>query len=134
MIAAIIIGHGEFGSSMLKTAEMIIGKQENIETIDFLAGHSVDVFDYNIEQKLSKLNTDSGVIVLADLMGGTPFNRMMVRAASNPSIKVIAGVNMPLVIELLTSRDNNKHIESFIKDIITNSKEGIVFGNELLAR
>lgn len=133
MIAAVITGHGKFGSCMLESAEMIIGKQENIQTIDFLIDQSVNDMDSNIDRKFSELDRDSGVIVLTDLMGGTPFNRIMLKASTDPTIKVIAGVNMPLIIEILNGRRNSANIDHLIKDIIEGSKESIVFGNELLA-
>ena len=81
-----------------------------------------------------ELDTDNGVIVLTDLMGGTSFNRMMMKATIDSKLKVVAGINMPFVIEVLTNRSNLKDIDSFIKDTVTTSKESIIFGNELIAQ
>lgn len=132
MIASIIIGHGHFGSSILASAEMIIGKQQNIQTIDFLPKDSLDDIDRKISQALDNLDTDDGVIILADLMGGTPFNRVMLKASESPGIKVVAGINMPFVMEVLNNRSKNDHLDAFIEDTISMSKEMMVFGNKLL--
>lgn len=132
MIASIVIGHGSFGSSILESAEMIIGKQENIQTVDFLEEDSLDDIDKKISQALANLDTDDGVIVLADLMGGTPFNRAMLKASENSNLKVIAGINMPFVLEILNNRSQNENIDSLIEETITTSREMLVFGNKLL--
>jgi len=132
MVATIIIGHGSFGSSILDSAEMIIGKQQNIKAINFLKDDSLNDIDQRIQQALSQLDTDNGVIILTDLMGGTPFNRSMVKAAENSSIRVIAGVNMPLVIELLNQRTSCIALDTLVQDIIQSSREMIVFGNKLI--
>lgn len=131
MIAVIIMGHGRFGSSILESVEMIIGKQENVATIDFLENQSIDDIDNNINEKLKSLNKEEGILVLTDLLGGSPFNRAMLKSTEEPLMKVIAGVNMPLVIELLSLRDSKKPIDDLIKEVIKNSKESIVFGNEM---
>ncbi len=132
MIASIIIGHGNFGSSILESAEMIIGKQQNIQLIDFLKKDSLEDIDRKISQALDNLDTEDGVIVLADLMGGTPFNRMMLQASENPDIKVVAGVNMPLVMEILNNRSKISDLDSFIEENISMSREMMVLGNKLL--
>lgn len=132
MIASIIIGHGNFGSSILESAEMIIGKQQNIQLIDFLKKDSLEDIDRKISQALDNLDIEDGVIVLADLMGGTPFNRMMLQASENPDIKVVAGVNMPLVMEILNNRSKISNLDSFIEENISMSREMMVLGNKLL--
>lgn len=38
MIGILIVTHGNFGLELLKSAELIIGKQENVKTISFNHG------------------------------------------------------------------------------------------------
>lgn len=69
---------------------------------------------------------------MTDLTGGTPFNRSIMMASENPNIKVIGGINLSLVLEILNSRSDNDDFENTIEESIEMSKEMIVFGNKLL--
>lgn len=53
-------------------------------------------------------------------------------ASENPNIKVIGGINLSLVLEILNSRSDNDDFENTIEESIEMSKEMIVFGNKLL--
>ena len=44
MISIIISTHGRFSEEVLKSAEMIFGKQEQVETVTFLPEESVARF------------------------------------------------------------------------------------------
>lgn len=75
MPVGIIIGtHGEAARELLKSTEMIIGKQDNVEFITFVPGENTDTLITKYKEKLDKLDTSEGVIFMVDLFGGSPYN------------------------------------------------------------
>ncbi len=64
MPVGIIIGtHGEAARELLKSTEMIIGKQDNVEFITFVPGENTDTLITKYKEKLDKLDTSEGVIL-----------------------------------------------------------------------
>ena len=48
-----------------------------------------------------------GVLVMCDLIGGTPYYQSMTASAMMPDVRVVAGANLPMVIETVFTRNAN---------------------------
>jgi len=101
VIALVIVAtHGELAGSLIRTAELLLGRQEAAEEVSLGEGESLDSF----ETRLSVLLASHGnpeALVLVDLFGGTPFNRVARISMSNPGIQCVTGVNLPMLVEVL---------------------------------
>ena len=122
----LIVSHQGVESGIASTAQMIVGDISQIHTIE-LTEAGVDVFADELENYLKEwLSKDTG-IVLADLKGGTPFNQaelILSRLGLKDHAKVIVGVNLPLVLELLFKKlDINNQNE--LKDFVESSRLNI---------
>ena len=86
MTIAIVIGtHGWAAEQLLKTAEMLLGEQENVGWIDFVPGENAETLIEKYNAQLAKLDTTKGVLFLVDTWGGSPFNASS-PAYYNPSM------------------------------------------------
>jgi len=62
---AIVIGtHGWAAEQLLKTAEMLLGEQENVGWIDFVPGENAETLIEKYNAQLAKLDTAKGVLFL----------------------------------------------------------------------
>jgi mannose/fructose-specific phosphotransferase system component IIA len=50
---------------------------------------------------LSLAGDAAGVLVLADLHGGSPFNAVRTLTAGHPRIQLVSGLNLPMLLEVL---------------------------------
>ena len=103
---------------------MFNGEQEQIETLCLLPGDDIVEFVTLIKETVDKINTGDGVIVFCDLLFGSPCNcsgRLLMAEELKDKIDVITGMNLPMVMEYLTCRENGMTTE----DIINAGKEGI---------
>ena len=105
MISVIIGTHGMFSEEILKSAEMIFGSQENVGSVTFKPGEGID----NLVEKYNNLINESdckdGVLFMVDLFGGSPFNAASMLAMKNDNMEIVTGVNLPMILEVLGSRD-----------------------------
>ena len=87
----IVISHGFF-----------FGDVDRVESLPLEEGMDPEVY----ENALNKLIDDNegNVFVCADIMGGTPF-KSLAKAARTREIYGVAGVSMPMLIEVLSNRD-----------------------------
>jgi len=105
MISVIIGTHGMFSEEILKSAEMIFGTQENVGSVTFKPGEGVENLVEKYNNLIGELESTDGVLFMVDLFGGSPFNAASIIAMKNDNIEIVAGVNLPMILEVLGSRD-----------------------------
>jgi PTS system mannose-specific IIA component len=124
LIALIIGTHGKFSEELIKSSELIYGKQTNIASITFEAGESIENLISKYKKVLKELNTTDGALFLVDLFGGSPYNAAIVLANENVKMDVITGVNLPMLIEAYARRTSDD-IDDLVKHLKEASKLGI---------
>jgi len=123
---AIVIGtHGWAAEQLLKTAEMLLGEQENVGWIDFVPGENAETLIEKYTAQLSRLDTSSGVLFLVDTWGGSPFNAASRIVVDKEQYEVVAGVNIPMLVETLMARDDNPTFDELVALAVETGREGV---------
>lgn len=104
MIGAIVITHGNLGKELIEVAKSIVGQHDSMETISLTPGESPAELKAKIEEILSRFNLEEGVIIFTDMYGGTPMNTSL-PLTLNRKIELLTGVNLPMILEFLSSRE-----------------------------
>ena len=126
MTIAIVIGtHGWAAEQLLKTAEMLLGEQENVGWIDFVPGENAETLIEKYTAQLAKLDTSKGVLFLVDTWGGSPFNAASRIVVDKENYEVIAGVNVPMLVETFMSRDDNPSFDELVALAVETGREGV---------
>ncbi len=124
MFKIIVSGHGEFASAIEKTLEYIIGKQENIDYVNFNNGMGTIELEEKYRESILK-NEDRETLFLTDLAGGSPFSTAVTLSQNMKNIYVLGGINIPTILAAIEYRDEES-LEKAIVDIINHGKESIV--------
>jgi len=124
-IALVIGTHGWAAEQLLKTAEMLLGEQENVGWIDFVPGENAETLIEKYQARLAELDTSKGVLFLVDTWGGSPFNAASRIVVDKPDYDVIAGVNIPMLVETLMGRDDDPTLEALIHIAVEAGREGV---------
>ncbi|MFI8415688.1 PTS mannose transporter subunit IIAB [Serratia sp. NPDC078593] len=126
MAIAIIIGtHGAAAEQLLKTAEMLLGEQDNVAFIDFVPGENAETLIEKYNGKLSELDANEGVLFLVDTWGGSPFNAASRIAVDKTNYEVITGVNIPMLVETFMARDDNPGFDQLVALALETGREGV---------
>lgn len=126
MTIAIVIGtHGWAAEQLLKTAEMLLGEQDNVGWIDFVPGENAETLIEKYQARLAELDTTQGVLFLVDTWGGSPFNAASRIVVDKPQYEVIAGVNIPMLVETLMARDDNPGFDELVAVAVETGREGV---------
>lgn len=136
MIGVIISTHGKFSDELLRSAEMICGKQENVRTLTFESGESSDMLFEKYQKAIKELNTCDGILIMVDLFNGSPFNvalRSAVGTANDGYFQIITGVNMPMLIEVLMSKDCSD-VNQLVTTADVSGNEGIRILDEIMSK
>ena len=91
----IVIGHGNFATGIHSSLKLIAGEQEKVDAIDFVEGMSANELK---EKILAAITSDEEVLVLCDLLGGTPFKVASTIMGNRPDLKmnVLSGLNLAM--------------------------------------
>lgn len=126
MAIAIIVGtHGYCAEQLLKSTEMLLGKQDNTAWVDFVPGENVDTLIEKYNVVLERLDVSQGALFFVDIWGGSPFNAANVISSQKENLDVIAGVNIPMLVETLMARDDGNTFEQLRTLAIETGREGI---------
>ena len=128
MKGIVLLSHGPLAKGMYETSKWFMG--ESIDQYEYLClgpSEQPEEFDVRIKEKIKKVDTGEGVILIADLKAGTPCNRCIPFA--NENITVLTGMNLSLVLELLGRRLSDDYN---FTELVSVSQEGICNINDLL--
>lgn len=130
----IITGHNSFSTGILGAAEMIMGKQDNVVVVDFLLSDDVESLHSKLGAILDSGESEEEIIIFTDLAGGSPFNRAMMACAERwgQKIHVLAGINLPLLLEAFNLRGCNKDGKDLVNQLLEIGATTICYGNKML--
>lgn len=94
----VLVSHGDMAQGVKDTLEMLIGKQETVHTVSLRADGDNIQFEKDFTKKMKALYEEE-IIIIADLLGGTPCNVAVKNYLTNEKVMIVAGMSLPLVIE-----------------------------------
>lgn len=119
----ILTGHGQIASGIYSSVKMIAGEFENIRICEFKEGENYEKLDEELEKAYEDLSSYENIVVLADIGGGTPFNRAVLSLSKYDKIGFVSGVNFEMLYYALTSEIAD--LDLYIKDIMDHAKASV---------
>ena len=118
----LIVTHGELAAGFKDAAEVIFGDVKGVTTIGLHSGESVEVFGEKIYETLADYDENESILILADLLSASPYNQSVLsvnKLAENraENIRLIAGVNLPMVLEGITQQLLKSDLEDVVKEL-----------------
>jgi PTS system N-acetylgalactosamine-specific IIA component len=100
MIGIIITGHGAFATGISSAVELLTGHQDFIIPVDFKAEHSEEELKEHLRAAFDRLKDCKQILVLCDILGGSPFKNAVLLSFGDERIKVLYGTNLGMTVEL----------------------------------
>lgn len=111
----LIATHGKMASGIRYTAELIVGKMDEITTIDAYVTP-----EDNVEKKFEEYfaqHENDRIFVFTDLMGGS-VNQKLLRYSQKENVTLITGTNLPVLMQVMMADDDvtEEEVQEFIDD------------------
>ncbi|AEI14648.1 MULTISPECIES: PTS sugar transporter subunit IIA [Flexistipes] len=132
MVGVILLTHGSLGIELLKTSEMIIGKQDKVDFLSVQSGASLGDLAGDLDRLINKYK-DGGVLILTDMFGGSPSNIAMAYLEKS-KVDVVTGVNLPMLIKTFSMRKDIKNPQELGRAAIQTGKESIILAGDLMTK
>jgi PTS system ascorbate-specific IIA component len=104
MAGLLIIAHAPLASSLKTVVAHVFPNETGIEAVDVAADAAPDEVE-KLARAAARLVADPEVLVLTDVFGATPCNTAM-RLADGAQVRVVAGVNVPMLWRAVAYRRN----------------------------
>ena len=131
MVGLVIAAHGHLADELVHTAEQIVGTLAATATCSIEPGASPDDIRSKMLRAVSELDTGEGVIVLADLFGGTPCNQSLTLCRKH-RLEVITGVNLPMVLKANSMRSQPMSLPDLAVALAQYGQKNITCASALL--
>ena len=130
MIGILVISHGNLSKGLLSSLSMFYAEEKQIEALSVNCDTNIDCFTKEMGEAIARLDKGEGVIILADMFGGSPCNSTFGYIGKN--VDVIAGVNFPMLLSAVTYRHTTEDRKTLVDKLIESSKAGIIHVNKKL--
>lgn len=126
----VIAAHGPLAAALLASAAMICGPQEDVVALGLEPDESPEGFAERMREAMGP--PDTRTLLLTDLQGGTPHNVACLVARGRPNTVTVAGVNLGIVIEAVTSLESLD--EESVERLVSTGRDSIVDSTRRLVR
>lgn len=125
----VLASHGRFASGILSSLQLICGASEKITTLDCYLTETFDLNEAVLE--IIKENEHNELVIVTDLFGGSVNNEFL-RYIDRPNYYLVAGMNLPFLIEFVTGFEQVGSLSEFIQNALETSKQSIQFCNQTI--
>lgn len=128
----LLASHAYFAEGIYSSLKMIVGEQNNVHII---CAYTTDNYDLKKELTpfIESLQLDDELIIITDIFGGSVNNECMnIIGETDKKIYLIAGLNLPLLIELISRQYDEDSMYDIIENSLQSSKGIIQFCNKVL--
>ena len=126
MTGILIATHGNFAPGVLQSASMIFGEQPDTVAVSLLPSEGPEDIRRKMEEAVVGFEDPKQVLILVDLLGGTPFNQANGMIAGHEDTwAIVTGLNLPMLIEAFGLRDVYDTAQEIAAEIVGSAKDGI---------
>jgi PTS system mannose-specific IIA component len=122
MIGVVVASHGKLAEELIRTAEGVVGPLESV------AGVAVSATEPDsrgrIAEAIAKVDEGEGVLLLTDLLGGSP-TQLCLSFLADRKVEVITGVNLPMVLKAISLRQNPLAIGDMAAQLAESARKSI---------
>jgi PTS system mannose-specific IIA component len=132
MIKIIIITHGQLGDEFYKTAESIVGKQEETLVLSLGSHEGLTSLHQRTGDTLKDVENSDGALILTDMLGGTPCNACL-PFSNNDKVEIVSGVNLYMLLSAFINR-KNMPVKELAAKVISDGQKNIANAKDLFLK
>ena len=132
MIGLVLATHGELGRAFIGAMEMIVGVQPQVAALSLQVADRLEDATSRLQQAIEQADEGDGVLVLTDMLGGTPSNLCLALIGGARPVEVVSGVSLPMLLKAVQVRRDSSLQESaaLVKKV---GRSAIIVASEVLA-
>ncbi|HPQ71465.1 MAG TPA: PTS sugar transporter subunit IIA [bacterium] len=131
MVGIVVVAHGGLSDELIRTTSMIIEDEMiSVHSVPITGLEDPDDIKHRIQNAIKQANDGDGVLILTDMFGGTPSN-IALSFLQEDHVDVISGVNLPMLVDLVYSREG-KTLAELAAQLAETGKNNILLASQYL--
>ncbi len=124
MVGILLLTHAPLGQAFIEAAAHVFrGRPDRLDAIDVRADQDPAEVKGLAKAAIARLDDGTGVLVITDVMGGTPSNCTL--PLCHPGqVEVIAGISLPMLLRAITYR--NDTLDVVVEMALSGGQNGAV--------
>lgn len=122
MPGLLILAHAPLATSLLRVAAHVYPAEGRLEALDVSPLDSPDQVEASARALLARMG-ESQALILTDVYGATPCN-VALRLADGAQVRVVAGVNVPMLWRVLCYRD--EPLAKLVERAVAGGMQGVM--------
>ena len=132
MIGVVLATHGELGRALIGAMEMIVGAQPLVAALSLQVADRIEDATSRLQEALAFADEGDGVLVLTDMLGGTPSNLCLALIGGPRPVEVVSGVNLPMLLKAVQVR-RESDLRETAAQVRKVGRSAIIVASEALA-
>ena len=132
MVGVLIVTHKDLAEALLTVYDLILGRQEGVQALSLDPSAPPETLVQQIQNSIAQLNNGNGVLILTDMLGGTPSN-LSLSFLQEGKVEVVTGVNLPMLMKLANLRQD-KPLADIARALKESGQAGITVASEVLSK
>jgi mannose PTS system EIIA component len=122
MVGVVVASHGKLAEELIRTAEGVVGPLQSVTGVAVSATEPDS--RGRIAEAIAKVDEGEGVLLLTDLLGGSP-TQLCLSFLADRKVEVITGVNLPMVLKAISLRQNPLAIGDMAAQLAESARKSI---------
>jgi PTS system mannose-specific IIA component len=107
MVGILLLTHAPLGRAFIEAATHVFrSPPSQVEALDVIADQDPEEVRRLACEAIARINDGMGVLVITDVMGGTPSNCTLSLCVPG-EVEVIAGISLPMLLRAITYRHHS---------------------------
>ena len=134
MYEIIVFTHGLLGRELVSTAGLILGEHDEIKVFAVMPGCDLGQLKSQVSEAIRiQAEKSKNVLVLTDLLYGTPFN-MVSSLRETYDFRHITGTNLTMLMEAINRKESTTEtLDDALPEILNTTREGIISVDDLFS-
>ncbi|HXU45243.1 MAG TPA: PTS fructose transporter subunit IIA [Thermoanaerobaculia bacterium] len=133
MVAKLMVTQGEWAHELLKAAEVMLGHPAGVEEVKLDWAEDPAESKARLRAVFDRVDQGEGVLVLTDVIGGTPCNVAM-SFLEPRRVEVVSGLNLPMILRLGCPGTEGMELSELARWLRGKAQASVCLGSEVAER
>jgi PTS system mannose-specific IIA component len=130
MVGILVVSHGRLAEALISSVQFLVGNLKRVKGISIWPRDRKEEVKDRIQKGIGEVDDGDGVVILTDVLGGTPTN-LTLSVLENKQVEVVTGVNLPMLLTLSSYR-KEKSLREIGRLVKKSGRRSIILAKELL--
>jgi PTS system mannose-specific IIA component len=130
MVGILVVSHGKLAEALISSVQFLVGNLDRVKGISIWPRDRKEEVEDRIQKGVGEVDDGDGVVILTDVLGGTPTN-LSLSISEDEKVEVVTGVNLPMLLTL-SSYQKGKSLEEISRLAKKSGRRSIALAKKVM--